>query len=189
MNHINWYLNWWTDLNKAKHAKLVFVFHNGDVIMGTIASQIISLTIVYSTVYSGADQRKHQSSACQYKDVFYPGMYIRTYHSGDYCRWLSRWGGWIFVRKEHGFHCVRVEKTFSVSTHILYLSIYSRRELNDRLYQFGLLIHFDSYLKTNGLKLSYLKSRCWWFWFLNEQHLNEWTTLNCKKCYLVMVAP
>ena len=31
--------------------------------MGAIASQITSLTIVYSTVYSGADQSKHQSSA------------------------------------------------------------------------------------------------------------------------------
>ena len=31
--------------------------------MGAIASQISSLTIVYSTMYSGADQRKHQSSA------------------------------------------------------------------------------------------------------------------------------
>ena len=31
--------------------------------MSAIASQITSLTIVYSTVYSGADQRKHQSSA------------------------------------------------------------------------------------------------------------------------------
>ena len=31
--------------------------------MGTIASQITSLTIVYWTVYSDADQRKHQSSA------------------------------------------------------------------------------------------------------------------------------
>ena len=31
--------------------------------MGAMASQINSLTIVYSTVYSGADQRKHQSSA------------------------------------------------------------------------------------------------------------------------------
>ena len=30
--------------------------------MGAIASQITSLTIVYSTVYSDADQRKHQSS-------------------------------------------------------------------------------------------------------------------------------
>ena len=34
-----------------------------DVIMSPMASQITSLTIVYSTVYSGADQRKHQSSA------------------------------------------------------------------------------------------------------------------------------
>ena len=37
--------------------------HYDDVIMGAIASQITSLTIVYSTVYSDADQRKHQSSA------------------------------------------------------------------------------------------------------------------------------
>ena len=37
--------------------------HYSDVIMGAVESQIISLTIVYFTVYSGADQRKHQSSA------------------------------------------------------------------------------------------------------------------------------
>ena len=34
-----------------------------DVIMDSMTSQITSLTIVYSAVYSGADQRKHQSSA------------------------------------------------------------------------------------------------------------------------------
>ena len=37
--------------------------HYNDVIMSAMASQITSLTIVYSTVYPGADQRKHQSSA------------------------------------------------------------------------------------------------------------------------------
>ena len=37
--------------------------HYGDVIVGAVASQITSFTIVYSTVYSDADQRKHQSSA------------------------------------------------------------------------------------------------------------------------------
>ena len=37
--------------------------HYDDVRMGAIASQITSLTIVYSIVYSDADQRKHQSSA------------------------------------------------------------------------------------------------------------------------------
>ena len=31
-------------------------------IMGSMASQITSLTIVYSTIYSGADQRKHRGS-------------------------------------------------------------------------------------------------------------------------------
>ena len=37
--------------------------HYGDVVMSMMASQITSLTIVYSTIYSGADQIKHQSSA------------------------------------------------------------------------------------------------------------------------------
>ena len=39
------------------------ILHYCDVIMSTMASQITSLAIVYSTVYSGSDQRKHQSSA------------------------------------------------------------------------------------------------------------------------------
>ena len=37
--------------------------HYSDVIMGAMASQITSFTIVYSTSNSGADQRKHQSFA------------------------------------------------------------------------------------------------------------------------------
>ena len=37
--------------------------HYCDVIMTAIESQITSLTIVYSSVYSGSDERKHQSSA------------------------------------------------------------------------------------------------------------------------------
>ena len=37
--------------------------HHSDIIMSTMASQFTSLRIAYSTVYSGADQRKHQSSA------------------------------------------------------------------------------------------------------------------------------
>ena len=41
----------------------IFEAHYNDVIMGAIASLITSLTILYSTVYSDADQRKHQSSA------------------------------------------------------------------------------------------------------------------------------
>ena len=40
----------------------VFWVHYSDVIMGAMASQITRLTIVYSTVYLGANQMKHQSS-------------------------------------------------------------------------------------------------------------------------------
>ena len=42
---------------------LLRILHYSDVIMSTIASLITSLAVVYSTVYSDADQRKHQSSA------------------------------------------------------------------------------------------------------------------------------
>ena len=63
-----------TGHNKAKRFSVVIIIlrrnmcsapqtHYGYVIMGAIVSQITSLTIVYSTVYSDADQRKHQSSA------------------------------------------------------------------------------------------------------------------------------
>ena len=39
------------------------IVHYNDVIMGTMVSEITSLAIVYSDVYSGVDHRKHQSSA------------------------------------------------------------------------------------------------------------------------------
>ena len=42
---------------------LLALWHYNNVIMSTMGSQITSLTIVNSTVYSGADQRKYQSSA------------------------------------------------------------------------------------------------------------------------------
>ena len=49
---------------KRKHqTSRLLTLRNNDVIMDAIAPQITSLTIVYSTVYSGADQIKHQSSA------------------------------------------------------------------------------------------------------------------------------
>ena len=48
------------------------------VIMGTIASQFTSLTVVYSTVYSDADQRKYQSSASL---AFLRGIHRRPVNS------------------------------------------------------------------------------------------------------------
>ena len=42
---------------------LSLLIHYDDVIMTMLESQITSLTVVYSIVYSGVHQRKHQSSA------------------------------------------------------------------------------------------------------------------------------
>ena len=50
----------WYSIIKSSHCN---PSHYDDVTMDAIASQITSLTIVYSTVYSGADQSRHQSSA------------------------------------------------------------------------------------------------------------------------------
>ena len=47
--------------------------------MDTMASEITSLAIIYSGVYSGADQRKHQSSASL--------AFVREF-TGD--RWIPR---------------------------------------------------------------------------------------------------
>ena len=67
--------SWWrqcNDISRIMHTVhvvfycglvLIGITHYDDVIMTTIASQITSLTVVYSIVYSDADERKHQSSA------------------------------------------------------------------------------------------------------------------------------
>ena len=46
------------DVHVSFRPKFHCWFHYGNVIMGAIASQITSLTIVYATVYPGSDQRK-----------------------------------------------------------------------------------------------------------------------------------
>ena len=56
--------------------------HYSDVIISTMGSQITSLTIVYSTVYSGADGKTHQSSASM---AFVRGIHwwpVNSLHKG-----------------------------------------------------------------------------------------------------------
>ena len=54
------------------------IYHNGDVIMSTMASHIASLSIVCWSVCSGADQTKHQSSASL---AFVRGIHRRPVNS------------------------------------------------------------------------------------------------------------
>ena len=51
------------DTKTDTHDNMDRLYHYNDVIMSAMASQITSVSIVCSTVGSGADQRKYQSSA------------------------------------------------------------------------------------------------------------------------------
>ena len=51
------------DIEVSYHNQFRSPLHYIDVILTTMASQITSLKVVYWTIYSDADQRKHQSSA------------------------------------------------------------------------------------------------------------------------------
>ena len=59
------------------------LIHYSDAIMSSMASQITNLTIVYSTFYSGADQRKHQS----------PASLASLWGDSTGCRWIPRTKG------------------------------------------------------------------------------------------------
>ena len=88
----------------------ILKYHYHWVIMGAIASPITSLTIVYSTVYSSADQRKHQSSA-----------------SLAFVRELHRWA----VNFPHKWPVTR--KIFPLVTSTWYLSVMIL--INNKIYR------------------------------------------------------
>ena len=69
--------------------------------MGEMASQITSLTIVYSTFYSDADQRKHQSFASL---AFVRGIHrepVNFPHKGPVTRKMFPFDDVIMLHQEH----------------------------------------------------------------------------------------
>ena len=83
--------------------------HYNDVIMGTIASQITSLTIVYSILYSDADPRKHQSSASL--------AFVRGIHRGP----VNSPRKWPVTRKMFSFHDVIMLGLVSLCAGVVYV--------------------------------------------------------------------
>ena len=72
--------------------------HCIDIIMSAMASQITSITIVFSTVYLGADHRKHQSSASL---AFMRGIYrwpVNSPHEGPVTRKMFPFDNVIMYR-------------------------------------------------------------------------------------------
>ena len=69
--------------------------------MGAMASQIISLTIVYSTVYLGANQRKHQSSASLASVRGIHRGPVNSPHKGSVTRKVFQFADVIMVILQH----------------------------------------------------------------------------------------
>ena len=98
----------------------IFSIHYSDVIMGTTASKISSLTIVYSAVYSGAEQRKHQSSASM---VFVWGIHRwipREFLAQNVSIWWRHHGGRLRGSHDvviHSSTCWRAKHIFTLNHH------------------------------------------------------------------------
>ena len=78
-------------------------YHHGNVIMSAMASQITSVPIVYLTVCSGTDQRKHQSSASL---AFVRGIHwwpVNSPHKGPVTRKIFPFDGVIVKIQIHIF--------------------------------------------------------------------------------------
>ena len=91
--------------------------HYNDFIMSVIASQITSLTIVFSTICSDADQRKHHSSVSL---AFVRGIHrwpVNSPHKGPVTRKMFRW-------HHHDMHHTVPQVTAKLSSWKLLFSVY-----------------------------------------------------------------
>ena len=98
--------------------------------MGAIASQITSLTIVHLTVYSGADQRKHQSSASL---AFVWGIHrgpVNSPHKWPVTRKMFSFDDDIMINlKKSGW----ISSDECLSTHETYFSLSNPELIMDRI--------------------------------------------------------
>ena len=101
--------------------------------MSAIASQITSLTIVYSTVYSDADQRKHQSSTSL--------AFVRGIHRGPV---NSRTNG---QKRGKCFHSMTSSRISEINSFVLGVRVTTLPRVIDRFYQCGIISVFFTYVQ------------------------------------------
>ena len=121
------------------------IIHYDDVIMGAIASLIISLPIVYSTVYSDADQRKHQNSA---SPAFVRGIHRRPVNSPH---------RWPVTRKMFPFDDVNMECQIDMTPHGQYVMILAYSDEDHRRNNISLMLSWKRHW-TDRLITKYLMS-------------------------------
>ena len=123
----------WVQLPISQHwfkwYAINWAHHYTDVIIGTIASQTSSLTIVYSTIYSDADQRKHQSFALL---AFVWEIHRRPVNSPH---------KWPVTRKMFPFDDVIMMKTYSTDAHTLATMLWCVCMILDDVSMGGMLLY------------------------------------------------
>ena len=118
-------------VSSSKHStwRAFITIHYDDVIMGAMASQITSLAIVHSTVYSGADQSKHQSSASL---AFVWGIYrgpVNSPHKWSITRKMFLFDDvniyWIAIKLSYVIKCPLSRKSYQPWMEYLTGPVYS----------------------------------------------------------------
>ena len=123
--------------------------------MGAIASQITSLAIVYSAFYSGADQRKHQSSASL--------AFVRGIHRGP----VNSPHKWPETRKMFPFDDVIMIIRFTSWQLNLYICIF--------MYLFRIIVHDVRLMCIHFILNILVKDNC----LRAEKH--EWFQPQCMR--------
>ena len=87
--------------NEGDMFNFLFKTHYNDVIISAMASQFTSISIVYSSICSGADQRKHQSSMSLafVRGIHCDRMCERTFTSHS---WQPNYHIWYWIQQKKG---------------------------------------------------------------------------------------
>ena len=137
------------------------IIHYNDVIMGEMTYQITSLTIVYSIVYSDADQRKYQSSASL--------AFVRGIHRGP----VNSPHKWPVKRKMFPFDDVIMIKEISLS------SVAFRAWISHPLKPWNIIIH-----KQKNTHISIKKI------YFQEKFINDQTEIaNTFNDFFINIGP
>ena len=147
--------------------------------MGAMASQITSLTSFYSTVHSGADQRKHQSTDDRWiprTNGQYRGKWQCHFHGfrDEYwsCNMLIR----VNPKTLRVFNCII---TFLIFTYLPQTSLLLFIK-NDLLsLSIAMLKHFE-YPVIHKAKRFSIDNQQWWIDVVNNQFYDRHSILQCR---------
>ena len=149
--------------------------------MGTMVSQITSITIVYSTVYSDADQRKHQSSTSL--------AFVWGIHRGP----VNSPHKWPVTRKMFPFDDVIM--IWRISHSLARLKFHQQRQLHRLVDSFTIMPLPPTRVSLHKQHIDCLHLIYWWqiscfmvnvFWWAMLDH-QIWIGQNHVKCALTPI--